>query len=248
MALLIVEDEKPTAQRLKDLVLKIEPGINEIYLCHSLEEAIGFFTVPRDLDLILLDIELGDGTGFELLDALEHEQRVIFTTAYNEYAIKAFKYNAIDYLLKPIHAEELKTAIQKSKTRGKSDVSKLLDKLKDLRHQSYKRKFLINAGNKVSLIDVNDINYFYSEDGYTFIRTKNSKHLVDFSLDSVEEIIDPQMFFRINRKFIIHINSIHTIAPYFNSRLCATLIPDVDQTVIVARNRVKDFKTWVEGL
>jgi len=248
MKVVIIEDEKPTAQRLRDMLLSVESSVEEVHLVHSIEEGIPFFESHTDMDLILLDIELGDGTGFELLDTVQTKQRVVFTTAYNEHAIRAFNYNTIDYLLKPITSSALSKAIAKSKERAKQDIPELLEQLKEFRSQSFKKRFLVKLGHKVILVDVNDIAYFFSEDGYTFIQTSDAKHLIDFSLDALEEILDPALFFRVNRKFIMHINALETIATYFNSRLCVTLKPDAKETIVISRNRVKEFKTWVEGL
>jgi len=247
MTVLIIEDEKPTALRLRDMLLSIEPAVKQVHLIHSLQGALDFFQTSSDIDIILLDIELGDGTGFELLDTIQSKQRIIFTTAYNEHAIKAFNYNTIDYLLKPISTADLTKALTKSRLQAKEGIPELLSRLKEFRSQSYKRRFLVKVGNRVSLVDVNNIAYFFSEDGYTFIKTSGAKHIIDFSLDALEDILDPSLFFRVNRKFIIHIDALQTIATYFNSRLCISLVPDAKETIVISRNKVKEFKKWVEG-
>jgi DNA-binding LytR/AlgR family response regulator len=246
MNVLIVEDEKPTAERLAQLLAELNDNLN-VSMVHSLASAQKFFVANPSIDVMLLDIELGDGTGFDLLNNINHSRfHVVFTTAYNEHAIKAFKVNAIDYLLKPIDKAELAKALERCQSQPEEELANLLRKLEKLQTPSYKKRFLVKTGDKMSLVNTEEIAYFYSEDGYTFIKTQQANVIIDYSLDDLEEIMDPSEFFRLNRKFIVHINSIQNIRTYFNGRLSISLNPDFKESVIIPRSKVADFKRFVE--
>jgi len=248
---IIVEDEKPSARRLKRMLAEI--NIEAQAMLHSVSEAIAWFKSNEHPDLILLDIQLSDGLSFEIFENVEVNSAIIFTTAYDEYALKAFKLNSIDYLLKPIDDEELETAINKFK----SNHTEPHDILVDINHikkllinpldKEYKKRFTIKVGQHLRVVDAEDIECFYSEQKATYCYTSGKKnYLMDFSLEQLEEMLDPIKFCRVNRKFIIQMDSISDIISYTNSRLQVKLKHFSEQEIIVSRERVKDFRKWLE--
>ena len=240
----IVEDEDLAARRL-ERILKDGPfEVNVMLRCASVEEGINILGGRPDIDLLLMDIRLGDGTSLEILEKTSLDIPVIFTTAYDEYTLKAFKHQSIDYLLKPVDADELYRAIEKYIRLYRSqDVAVTEDKT-----FTYKERFLVKSANHLRVIRKNDIMYFYSEDGYTHLVCGNGKkYLMDETLESIIRLLDPKEFFRINRSMIIHHQSIENIETYFNSRYTLTLRPVYHDTAVVARERVRDFKDWLEG-
>lgn len=248
---IIIEDEKPSARRLKRMLSEI--NIEAQAMLHSVSEAVTWFQANEHPDLILLDIQLSDGLSFEIFERVEVKSAIIFTTAYDEYALKAFKLNSIDYLLKPIDDEELETAIDKFK----SNHSEPHDILVDINHikkllvnpldNEYKKRFTIKVGQHLRVVDTENIECFYSEQKATYCHTKDRKnYLLDFSLEQIEDKLDPLKFFRVNRKFIIHMDDISDIISYTNSRLQVKLKHFSEQEIIVSRERVKDFKKWLE--
>lgn len=244
MRICIVEDEGPAARRLERLLADL-PIENEVVLiCSSVSESIKMLHNRKDLDLILMDIRLGDGISLEILEKANVAIPIIFTTAYDEYTLKAFKHQCIDYLLKPIDAEELHAALEKYLLIYKPDeVSKIQEK-----SFTYKERFLVKSGSHIRIIQKDEISYFYSVEGYSHLVCKdNKKYLLDETLDTIQKLLDPKEYFRINRSMIINLSSIKTIETYFNSRLTLRLEPPHMETIIVSRERVKEFKDWLEG-
>lgn len=248
---IIIEDEKPSARRLKRMLSEI--NIEAQAMLHSVSEAVAWFESNEHPDLIMLDIQLSDGLSFEIFERVEVKSAIIFTTAYDEYALKAFKLNSIDYLLKPIDDEELETAIDKFKSNHSEphDILVDIDHIKKLLinplDKEYKKRFTIKVGQHLRVVDTEDIECFYSEHKATYCHTIDRKnYLLDFSLEQVEDKLDPLKFFRVNRKFIIHIDSISDIISYTNSRLQVKLKHFSEQEIIVSRERVRDFKKWLE--
>jgi len=251
MNVIIIEDEKPSARRLQRMLneLHIETEI----MLHSVEESINWFQNNEHPDLIFLDIQLSDGLSFEIFEAIDIKSAIIFTTAYDEYALQAFKLNSIDYLLKPIDDEELEEAVNKYKDRTAEKKSVTLD-FNDIKKllvnpidREYKKRFSIKVGQHLKLINIEDIECFYSENKGTYLYTNESRnYLLDTTLDKLENELEPQTFFRINRKFFVNINAIKDMVSYTNSRLQIKLITYNEQKVIVARERVKDFKAWLD--
>ncbi|MEM7297725.1 MAG: LytTR family DNA-binding domain-containing protein, partial [Bacteroidota bacterium] len=192
----------------------------------------------------------GDGSGFDVLDQVETFPHVIFTTAFDQYAIDAFKYNSIDYLLKPVKKEELLNAIQKLEKMSPTNPSSSPDILLELRSQltkKFKQKFLVKVGLKYHSYHVDDIAYFYSEEGETYLKAANGQSsIVDHTLDRIEKVVDPSTFFRINRHMIIKSDQISSIDSYFNNRLSLELEPSFHETIVVSRDRVKAFKQWMD--
>jgi two-component system response regulator LytT len=251
MNVLIIEDEKPSARRLQRMLEK--QGVMVNTMLHSVEESIEWFSNNNHPELIFLDIQLSDGLSFEIFDSIEVKSAVIFTTAFDEYALKAFKLNSIDYLLKPIDEEELETAVLKYKAlKPKTenvqlnfdDIKKLLENPLE---REYKKRFTTKIGQHIKMISVDEIECFYSENKGTYAHTIDGRdYLLDTTLELLEEELSPKTFFRISRKFYINVNAIKDIISYTNSRLQLKLNTYKDQEIIVARERVKDFKLWLE--
>ncbi|AUP78099.1 LytR/AlgR family response regulator transcription factor [Flavivirga eckloniae] len=251
MNVIIIEDEKPSARRLQRMLNTLNIEVDT--LLHSVEESIEWFQNNAHPDLIFLDIQLSDGLSFEIFESIEIKSAVIFTTAYDEYALQAFKLNSIDYLLKPIDEDELTIAVKKYQERMPqkqavtldfNDIKKLLVNPID---REYKKRFSVKVGQHLKLINIDDIECFYSENKGTYLYTTEGRnYLLDTTLEHLENELEPQTFFRINRKFFVNINAIKDMVSYTNSRLQIKLKSYKDQEVIVARERVKDFKTWLE--
>ncbi|MBQ0732681.1 LytR/AlgR family response regulator transcription factor [Aquimarina celericrescens] len=251
MNVIIIEDEKPAARRLNRMLGDLNINVNT--MLHSVQESIEWFTNNEHPDLIFLDIQLSDGLSFEIFDTLTIRSSIIFTTAYDEYALKAFKLNSIDYLLKPIDDDELETAVNKYNEQlpqkqqlqvDFEDIKKLLINPID---RVYKKRFTAKVGQHLKIFSVEDVECFYSENKGTYLHTTdNRNYLIDTTLESLEEELNPQQFFRVNRKFYVNINAIKDIISYTNSRLQIKLNHFNEQEIIVARERVKDFKLWLE--
>ncbi|WP_179320541.1 LytR/AlgR family response regulator transcription factor [Winogradskyella helgolandensis] len=251
MNVIIIEDEKPSARRLQRMLKAVD--LNAETMLHSVEESIAWFRNNEHPDLIFLDIQLSDGLSFEIFEAIEIKSAVIFTTAYDEYALKAFKLNSIDYLLKPIDDEDLKTAVEKYKGRLPQNQSVTLD-FNDIKNllvnpieREYKKRFSVKVGQHLKLINIEDIECIYSENKGTYVYTSEGRnYLLDATLDELETELEPDVFFRISRKFYVNINAIKDMVSYTNSRLQIKLNRFNDHDIIVARERVKDFKNWLE--
>ena len=249
MRVLIIEDEKPAARHLSGLLQGIRPQAKVLDLVDSVEGAVKWLRTFAAPDLIFMDIQLADGLSFEIFQEVPVEAPVVFTTAYDQYTLKAFKVNSVDYLLKPIDPDELRQSIEKyEKWRNPIDPAAMSALLKGLHQPRYKERFLIRAGQQLSYLPVADIAYLYSEEGLLYARSRSGKrHLIDFTLEQVAELLSPEQFFRINRKIMVHLESIHKIHTYFNGRLKLELRPDFeDLEVIVSRDRVGDFKLWLD--
>lgn len=251
MNVLIVEDEQLGADRLRHLLLEVEPGINIKGMTTGIRNTVDWLKTNALPDLIFMDIELADGQCFDIFNQIELKTPVIFTTSYDDYTLQAFKVNSVDYLLKPIRKEELKKAIEKFKNlRAPAlalDIQSLVEQLRQpAAAQSYRNRFLVKAGQRLITIDVKEIAYFFSEDNFTFFRTwDNAKYLVEYNLEELEKMLDTAHFHRINRAFLVHVESIAEIHAYFNSRLKLHLKPTTDKEVIISREKVADFKEWL---
>ena len=250
MRVLIIEDEKPSARRLQRMLNSL--NIKAETLLHSVEESIAWFNENEHPDLIFLDIQLSDGLSFEIFESVDIKSAVIFTTAYDEYALQAFKLNSIDYLLKPIDEADLEKAISKYKERTPIKQSVTLD-FNDIKNllvnpieRSYKKRFSVKVGQHLKLINIEDIECFYSENKGTYAFSDGRNYLLDTTLEQLESELEPQLFFRISRKFYVNINAIKDMIHYTNSRLQIKLNTFNEQEVIVARERVKDFKDWLQ--
>jgi len=251
MKVIIIEDEKPSARRLQRMLNTLH--VETETMLHSVKESIEWFQNNKHPDLIFLDIQLSDGLSFEIFEAIEIKSAIIFTTAYDEYALQAFKLNSIDYLLKPIDEDELAEAVNKYKERLPEKQTVTLD-FNDIKKllinpigRDYKKRFSIKVGQHLKLINIDDIECFYSENKGTYLHTSEGRnYLLDTTLEQLEDELEPQIFFRINRKFVVNINAIKDMLSYTNSRLQIKLNSYKEQDVIVARERVKEFKDWLE--
>ena len=250
MNIIIIEDEKPAARLLERKIEKL--GYSITTLLHSVEESLLWFQNNSHPDLIFLDIQLSDGLSFEIFEQIDIKSAVIFTTAYNEYALRAFKLNSIDYLLKPIDEEELATAISKFANQFQVNSVSNLDfeaikrMLVNPISKEYRKRFSVKIGQQIKVIDVAEIECLYSENKGTYIHTSDNRdYLIDSSLEVVEAELNPNDFFRISRKYIIPLQSVKEIQVYSNSRLKISLPTYKEDEVIVARERVTDFKNWL---
>lgn len=251
MNVIIIEDEKPAARRLSRLLAEL--GVTVSTMLHSVEESIIWFNGNEHPDLIFLDIQLSDGLSFEIFDQVDVKSAIIFTTAYDEYALQAFKLNSVDYLLKPIDDEELEVAVNKYKnmTASKAKISVDFEDIKKLLvnpiEREYKKRFTVKVGQHIKIINADDIECFFSENKGTYAATADGRnYLLDVTLENLESELEPKNFFRVSRKFYINVNYIKDIVSYTNSRLKLVLNKYNDSEIIVSREKVKDFKLWLE--
>ncbi|REE79824.1 LytTR family two component transcriptional regulator [Lutibacter oceani] len=250
MKVVIIEDEKPAARRLNRMLNEFD--IEPLTMLHSVEESVNWFHNNEHPDLLFLDIQLSDGLSFEIFEEVEIKSAIIFTTAYDEYALKAFKLNSIDYLLKPIDSDELENAINQYKNlvNSNSNTRLNLEQIKDLiapSEKSYKKRFTVKIGQHLKMISIESIECFYSENKSTHIHTTdNRSYLLEESLEQLEEKLQPETFFRVSRKYFVNINSIKDIISYTNSRLKLILQSYNEAEIIVSRERVKEFKNWID--
>ncbi|MEZ5039137.1 MAG: LytTR family DNA-binding domain-containing protein [Saprospiraceae bacterium] len=252
MKILIIEDEFPAAKQLQKLILRYKPKANILNVIDSVEMAVNWFNTNASPDLIFMDIQLADGLSFDIFNHTKVMAPVIFTTAFDQYTLKAFKVNSVDYLLKPIEPNELQAAILKFEQQFAQDsaVDQVLLQhlMQSINKPIYKERFLLKIGQQLSFVPTTDIAYFFSTDGIVYIKTQEGKkHLLDQTLDQLNQELNPAFFFRINRKTIISIHAILKIHPYFNSRLILEVSPKPDFDLIVSRDRVGDFKNWLDG-
>jgi len=251
MKAIIIEDEKLSAEHLENLLKRIDSTIGVVARFDTVKDSIESLNNGITADLIFMDIHLADGISFDIFPKLSIDIPEIFTTAYDEYAIKAFKFNSIDYLLKPIGLTELKTSLEKFNKLSQAtqaislkDMSLVYDSIK----KQHKSRFLVKVGDGIVSLKAEDIAYFVSEDGLVLLVTQLSKRYpLNYSLDELEGLIDEAKFFRINRKVIVNINAIQKISNYFNSRLKLTLPLLGDDESIVSRERVGEFKEWLDA-
>lgn len=247
---LIVEDERFAYEEMKRMIERLRPDYHQAGWTETVGQTVSFLK-NNTVDLILLDIRLADGSCFEIFEQLRISTPVIFTTAYDEHAIRAFKLNSIDYLLKPIEESDLLAAIIKFEQfhtiqQPFFDYKELEEALIE-NHR--KNRFLTQTGDTYHYIDTNDIAFFYSEDKVVFLHTfSNKRHIIDYTLSQTEQQLDKKAFFRVSRNCIANIESIKKISRYFHSRLKLTFQPECPNEVLVSRERVPDFLKWVDGI
>jgi len=250
MNILIIEDETLAQKKLQLLIEKLIPDFNIVGMAKSIDEAISIIETNK-VDLGFFDIQIEDGLSFDIFDRTQINFPVIFTTAYNEYAIKAFKLNSIDYLLKPISENELSNSLSKFDNiwnKSENTISAtVIDEMKQLLIGNYKERFTVRIGNKIEIINVSDVCYFHSFEKGTYARTvDNRDNLLDSTLENIFPLLNPKQFFRISRKFIVNIKYIKDVYAYSNSRLRVnTNIKSTDE-LIVSREKVRAFKEWLE--
>ena len=252
MTTLIIEDEEPAYRRLQKMLKELEPENTLLNQIVSVSSAVKWFKENEEPDLVISDIQLSDGISFDIFKQVAIKCPIIFTTAYDQYAIEAFKVNSIDYLLKPVKKDELEKAVTKFKALTHTtaapaiDINKLLQSLQPSTSNDYKKRFVVRYGEHIKTIDIEEVVYFYTEDKATFLCTKDARRfVVDFNLDTLDSILDPKIFFRINRQYIISIHSIAEMFAYSKSRVLIKLSPAGKHETIVSTERSADFKHWL---
>jgi DNA-binding LytR/AlgR family response regulator len=250
MKTIIIEDEKLAAERLEELIHEIDPSIEISEKLTSVEKSIKYLKQNKP-DLIFLDIQLEDGLSFSIFDKVEIDVPIIFTTAYDQYAIKAFKLNSIDYLLKPIKKDELRYSLNKYKNIKTSYLMDFEQIIKSIQSKevSYKKRFLIQYGQKIKKVETDEIAYFYAMEKNVFITALiGNTYPIDYTLDKLQEIIDPEKFFRINRKMIVSFDAIKNMIPYSRSRIKIELNPPAPKDIeaLVSVERSSSFKEWMD--
>lgn len=248
----IVEDETLAAKKLEALIKKYDSSIDILAKLSSIKEAVKWFNQNTPPDLIFMDIHLEDGLSFAIFEATSLQVPVIFTTAFDEYTINAFKVNSIDYLLKPINYEDLSRSLDKFYQLKKQfssnsiDIKSLLDSLIP-KESNYKNRFLVNEGNNLIMIDIVEVAYFFAEDKFAFLVThKGKQYLIDLTLDKLSQLLDPKLFYRVNRQFILSSKSIGTMSKYATNKLRVNLIPASNKEVFVSMDKYTDFKAWLD--
>lgn len=252
MRILIIEDEHFAAKRMTSLIQENLPDATILEVIDSVEDSVTWFENNVHPNLVFMDIQLADGLSFQIFDKVKVNCPVIFTTAYDEYALDAFKVNSIDYLLKPIDLQAFKNAVEKFEQfyQHKLDAINWKNISSEIfaNKAKFKQRFLIKTGQAYSYLDVSEISLVYSEDGMTFaLKANNKKVIIDKTLDQVESTLDPHQFFRINRKYLIPIKRIKKIHPYLNSRLKLELDYTLEDELVVSREKVNGFKAWVDS-
>lgn len=251
LKILIIEDEEPAAKRLLKMIREIEPGVKLLDILSSVSSAIKWFQEHDVPDLIFSDIQLADGSSFDIFKAVEVNCPVIFVTAFDQFAIEAFKLNSVDYLLKPLKQDGLQAAISKFK-RTQTAATPAFDMHKILMSynnqvQTYKTRFIVRYGEHIKTINTEDIAYFYTEAKTNFLTSfEGRRFAIDFHLDNLASLLDPKIFFRINRQFVISLKSIEEMFTHTKGRVLLKLKPPVKQETIVSAERSADFKIWLD--
>lgn len=251
MKVLIVEDESMAAKRLIRLLQEANPDIEVLAKLDSVKRAVNWLK-DNAADLLFFDIQLADGLSFEILEQVQVASPIIFTTAFDEYAIQAFKLNSIDYLLKPIDPEELENALDKyqklfSKKESKPMNMALIEQAMQMMTKKYKERFVVKIGEHIHTIATHDAAYFFSQEKATYLQTiEKNRFIIDYTLEQVEELVDPERFFRINRKYLVSLEAVKDIVTYSNSRLRLVLKHSDEMDAIVSRDKVQEFKKWLD--
>jgi DNA-binding LytR/AlgR family response regulator len=246
MRALIIEDELPSARRLERLLNGFD--IEVLAKLTSVKSAILWLNKNKQPQLIFLDVQLSDGLCFEIFKQIEITSKIIFTTAFSNYSIKAFDYNSISYLLKPINKEKLTEAILKAQkvVQKETDLEQFKKLVSNYKTENYKESFTVKVGKKIKIIPSGNVCCFYSFENATYLKTSAGNYIINHSLTSLENDLNPEYFFRVNRTFIVHKKAIKDIIAHYNSRLKLVLHSYNDTEIIVSRERVKDFKNWID--
>jgi DNA-binding LytR/AlgR family response regulator len=253
MNVLIIEDEQPASEMLVDMLAEYDPSIKVLACLESVKSAVNWLSTHPFPDLIFCDIHLADGNSFEIFEQVPVKSPLIFTTAYNQYAIQAFKVNSIDYLLKPFDKQSLANALQKFSEVSRGTLTPDLSQLQHLMEQlqvkpaGYKSRFLVKSGQTMKYVPIEEIAYFYAEEKVVFLVTAaNQKYIIDYTLDGLKPMLDPSAFFRINRQFLVNIPAIQTVKPYFKGRLLVYVKPASPMDVVVSSEKASAFRAWLE--
>ncbi len=254
MQILVIEDEKLAAERLVSLITDIEPTAQVLKSIESIKAAVKWFNANPHPDLIFMDVQLADGLSFEIFEKVNVDVPVIFTTAYNEYALRAFKVNSIDYLLKPIDKEELRSSINKylklnrNVSQNVALQPQLLKQVMEIIRNPHKSRFVVRIGEHIKTIAIEDVAFFYSSEKSSFIRSISGRdYAIDYSLEQLEAELDPRKFFRVSRQFIVAMATIKDIIAYSGNRLQLNVMGGDQEEILVSREKVTDFKKWLDG-
>lgn len=246
--ILIIEDEKPNADRLQRLIKTIRPKASIVAVLDSIADSVDWFNTNDNPDVVMMDVRLADGISFDIFARVNINCPIIFTTAYDEYAVRAFKYNSIDYLLKPVEPEELESAFEKLESFVAGQQEKSLEGLLNyLKPKEFRSRFLLPYRDGYKSLLVEDITYFYSELKITRATLyTGTEEIVPQTLEELEQQLDPKLFFRANRQFIVYINAIQQIHNYFNGKLKIDIKNDPDVEIIVSREKANLLKNWLD--
>ena len=250
MNVLIIEDEESAFENLKRILLEIDPAINIVSWLQSVEQSINWFKTNDFPDLIFLDIQLSDDLSFKIFESVEVTSPIVFTTAFDEYAIKAFELNSIDYILKPISRNSIEKSITKYKSsinRNPKSYNSFIHDLKSVSiNPSYKERFLVNKADELLIVPIANISYFYKDNDTYLVLKNGDRFAIKFTLEELIHLLDPIQFYRINRQMIVSINAISKITLWFKGKLKLRLIPEFDNTVLVSREGATKFKAWMD--
>lgn len=250
MKIVIIEDENLAAEKLERYLLKYDTSIQIVQVLTSIKDAVSWFNEHQDFEIVFMDIQLTDGLSFEIFNQTRINAPVIFTTAFDEYAIDAFKVNSIDYILKPITFTDISRAMSKFKSLKRAYAPEgAIENVAEMITQNKKKdRFLVRLGNHIHSIKTEEISLFYAEGRTVYLVTReNKKYILDYKLEDLSKVLDTKVFFRVNRTFIINIQSIKDVVVYSNSRLKISTQFKTDKEIIVSREKVSAFKTWLEG-
>jgi two-component system LytT family response regulator len=254
MKVIIVEDEVPAAEKLERYLQKYDPSTHVEARFDSILTTVNWLAENQDsIDLIFMDIQLIDGLSFQIFQQIKVHKPVIFTTAFNEFALDAFKVNSIDYLLKPITFTDLSASLKKLETlrqqfQWNNQSDRVQQAISTLKTKEYKTRFMVKLGEHIRSITSDQISLFYADGRDVYlVTTQSRKFIIDYTLEALEDILDPKIFFRLNRTFILNINAIKDVLVYSNSRLKIILLQEFDKEIIVSREKVGEFKEWFDG-
>lgn len=249
MKILLIEDEIPAARQLTKLLLAHNPAYQILDALDSVEGAVRWLRTFPAPDLLFMDIQIADGLSFDIFRQVEVTAPVVFTTAFDQYAVQAFKVNALDYLLKPVDPEELGKALEKVENQKSKPATFDFENLAGFfKKEKYKDRFLVKTGQQLAFLVASDIAFFRSGDGLTQAFTfSGKKYFVENTLEELERLLDPHDFFRVSRNMMLRLNSIHKIYPHLNGRLKLEIQPVAPEDVFVSRERVGEFKNWLGG-
>lgn len=253
MNVLIIEDETLAAERLAELLIKYDSAIQVLEILDSVEDSVAWMLTHPSPDLILMDIHLSDGLSFSIFNQVPVHSPIIFTTAFDQYAIQAFKVNSIDYLLKPVSFISLAQSMQKWKTLASghyvwatTNLKKVAETLMQ-QNRNYKTRFLVKYGDNLQFKNTSDVAYFYADGKIAYlVTTDNKRFVIEYTLEELEELLDLSLFFRLNRKVIVQLHSIKQIKSSLHGRLKVLVQPTPDFEMYVSRERVADFKAWLD--
>lgn len=254
MNALVIEDEREAAERLTHLISMCDPSIRVLHTMDSIQDAVHYFSSGRQADLVFMDIQLADGKSFEIFDKVKITSPIIFTTAFDQYALQAFKHHSIDYLLKPIQSEDLLHALRKLRTVYPNDThlsASDIQALKDLiahNGNRHKQRLLIKSGNKLQYKPTEAVCYLFAEGKTTYLVAKGDgkKHIVDHTLEELDSMLNPQHFFRISRKYIVNFDCVTEVKGLMSARLEVHLNQHCEHELMVSRERAHDFKKWMD--